>query len=202
MRDLLKAQGRFAVVPCSCRARTHAIEHHCAHTHEDERWNCLQVGRSADYSMARGAGKELTIDEALDLIDKIEDDGLIHVWPNVSAMTGIGTSCHCCRDCCMTSRPVDQAGLSISLAWEKSRYAAYMASLDACDGCQDCVERCQFDAIEMVKMPGHKRLKAVVTGDSCFGCGACVTGCEQFALKMKVIRPAEFIPAVGAAAAD
>jgi H+/Na+-translocating ferredoxin:NAD+ oxidoreductase subunit B len=61
-------------------------------------------------------------------------------------------------------------------------------------GCQDCVDRCPFDAIEMDKVEGSRRLEAVITDDDCFGRGICVVGCEPEALKMKVERPAEFIP--------
>ncbi|MCX5992106.1 MAG: 4Fe-4S binding protein [Chloroflexi bacterium] len=33
---------------------------------------------------------------------------------------------------------------------------------DSCTGCQDCVERCFFNAIEMKKYPSAKKLKASV----------------------------------------
>ncbi|MBI2865696.1 MAG: 4Fe-4S dicluster domain-containing protein [Chloroflexi bacterium] len=199
-REMLKAQRRVVVVRCSCRIRTTAIDDHCEHCAEEERWNCIQMGRSADYSMARGAGKELTHEEALALIDKIEDDGLLHIWRNTASLEGINASCNCCNDCCIDMAPMIRAGVPIEKMWAKSRYAAYLGSIDTCDGCQDCVARCQFDAIEMVKVPGSKRLKAAVEEDKCFGCGACVVGCKPAALKMKVIRPVEHIPLTAGAA--
>lgn len=57
------------------------------------------------------------------------------------------------------------------------------------------MERCLFDAVEMVKIEGSKKYKASIITDKCFGCGSCVVGCEQGALKMKVVRPPEHIPA-------
>ena len=57
VRELFKAQRRIAVVPCSCRYRTTAVEEHCAHTAEEDQWHCLQVNRGADYAMAREAGR-------------------------------------------------------------------------------------------------------------------------------------------------
>ena len=80
------------------------------------------------------------------------------------------------------------------MGWEKSRYQAHV-NLDDCDGCQVCVDRCSFDAIEMVRAEGSKKYKAVINSDKCFGCGVCVVGCKPEAIKMKVIRPAEHIPA-------
>ena len=80
------------------------------------------------------------------------------------------------------------------MTWEKSRYEAYVIP-DDCDGCQVCVDRCLFDAIEMERAEGSKKYKAVVDAEKCFGCGVCVIGCEPDALKMKLVRPPEHIPA-------
>ncbi len=193
-RQLLRTQELIAVVPCPCRSRTTAVDEPCEHTKEQEQWHCLQFGRSAEYVIKRGSGKKLSIDEALELCDKIEADGLLHMWPNNTNMTGINVSCQCCRDCCMLYVPIDQAGLPIGMVWEKSRYQAYV-NLDDCTGCQDCVERCQFDAIEMERSEGSKRLKAVIDAEKCFGCGVCIVGCEPEAIKMKAVRPLEHIPA-------
>jgi NAD-dependent dihydropyrimidine dehydrogenase PreA subunit len=94
----------------------------------------------------------------------------------------------------MMSVPADQAKLDIGLIWEKSRYQAYVNEAD-CSGCQICVDRCLFDAIEMEKPLGSKKYKAVVYPEKCFGCGVCVIKCKPRALRMKAVRPPEFIPA-------
>jgi NAD-dependent dihydropyrimidine dehydrogenase PreA subunit len=46
----------------------------------------------------------------------------------------------------------------------------------------------------MVKAAGSKRLKAAIDPEKCFGCGACVVGCSPESLRMRVVRPPEFIP--------
>ncbi len=192
--EMLKAQELIAVVPCSCRYCTTSVGEHCERTSEEERWNCIQFGRGAEYAIKRRSGRQLTIEGALELCEKIEEEGLVHQWPNFASMTGVNVSCQCCRDCCMNYVPMEQAGMPIGKAWQKSRYQAYMADLDACDGCQDCIDRCPFDAMTIDKVEGSRRLKAVITEDDCFGCGSCVVVCEPGALKMKVVRPPEFIP--------
>ena len=197
MREILKAQKRIAVVPCSCRYRTTAVGEHCAHTAEEETWHCIQLNRGADYSMAREAGKELTTDETIALLDKIEADGLLHIWRNNNILEGGNVSCHCCRDCCILAVPMDMANVPLNTMWQKSRFVA-VVDQDACIGCQTCVDRCMFDAIEMVKPEGSKskKLKAAVDPEACYGCGVCVLGCDKVnALSMKLVRPPDHIPA-------
>ncbi len=200
MRELLKAQETIAVVPCACRFRTAAVEEPCAHFDEVNIWSCLQFGRGAQYVLARNTGKRLSTDEALELLDKVVEDGLLHMWRNNDAMTGVNTSCQCCRDCCMSYVPMDIVGESIGNVWEKSRYEAFIVQ-DKCDGCQDCVERCEFDAIDMIKPEAvgkakrSKKLKAAIDPEKCWGCGVCVIACDEAsAIGFKVVRDADHIP--------
>jgi NAD-dependent dihydropyrimidine dehydrogenase PreA subunit len=191
--EILKTQDVIAVVPCSCRMRTTAVGEQCAHTVETETWHCLQFGRGAEYVINRGSGRRLTADQAIALCDEIEEDGLIHRWANNANMTGVNTSCNCCRDCCEEYVSLDAADIPVANWWEKSRYEAYGDDLESCSGCQDCVERCQFDAISMVR-DENDELKAAIDTEKCFGCGACVVGCPYASLKMRVARPPESIP--------
>jgi ferredoxin len=192
--EILKAQERIAVVPCPCRLGPTSAGVPCKVHDEVAHWACIQLGRGADYVITRGSGRELSLEEALALSDIIEESGLLHTWSNSSAMTGPKVACNCCRDCCIYPVPLDQAGLPLSLGWEKSRYQPYV-NLDDCTGCQVCVDRCLFDAIEMARPEGSKKYKAVIDPKKCYGCGNCVVGCEPGAMKMEVVRPPEHIPA-------
>jgi heterodisulfide reductase subunit A-like polyferredoxin len=93
--------------------------------------------------------------------------------------------------------PLDKVGAPLETRWAKSRYIATVDE-DTCTGCQKCVDRCHFDAIDMVKPEGDgksKKLKAKVDPEACFGCGACVPGCDKVnALSMKCVRPPDHIP--------
>lgn len=191
--EILRAQDVIAVVPCSCRIRTTAVGEQCAHTAEAETWHCLQFGRGAEYVINRGSGRRLTVDQAIALCDEIEEDGLIHRWANNATVTGVNTSCNCCRDCCEEYVSLDAAGIPVVDWWEKSRYEAYLDDVESCSGCQDCVERCQFDAITMYR-DSNDELKAAIEAEKCFGCGACVVGCPYGSLKMRAVRPPEHIP--------
>ena len=63
-----------------------------------------------------------------------------------------------------------------------------------CLGCQTCVERCIFDAVEMRKPAGSKKMKAYIINEHCMGCGACVVKCPNRALTLELVRPPEHIP--------
>ncbi len=199
-RELLKAQDLIAVVPCPCRYRTHAVGEPCAHMDELETWTCFQFNRGADYAITRGSGKQLSTEEALEVLDKIEERSLLHIWSNSTQSAGSRFSCQCCSDCCLTYVPLDMAGIPIGKVWEKSRYEASVDQ-EKCDGCQDCIERCHFDAIELVKPEKKaggkksKKLKAVIDAEKCWGCGVCVPGCKEVnAISFKAVRPLDFIP--------
>lgn len=101
--------------------------------------------------------------------------------------------CNCCTDCCMIYEPLNRFQVPVSKCVVKSRYEARVDQ-DDCTGCQDCVERCFFDAIEMVTQDGSKKLRAAVDVDKCMGCGVCVLKCEPQALSLKLVRPPEHIP--------
>lgn len=66
---------------------------------------------------------------------------------------------------------------------------------DECNGCQTCVEMCPYEAIEMTKVPGFKKLKASVDAEKCFGCGVCVPNCPEAVFELKAVRPLEYLPA-------
>jgi len=194
--ELLRAQETIAVVPCSCRYRTTAVEEQCGSHAETDNWVCLQFGRGADYAIDRGSGHQISAKDAIDLCDTIENNGLIHMWANHAGAIGVNTSCNCCRDCCMNYVAADITETSIGIQWQKSRFEAYVADPDLCTGCEDCVVRCPFDAIEMAATGNGNSEEAVVSSEKCYGCGVCVVGCPSEAIQMKVVRPPEFIPAV------
>ncbi len=189
IRHMIESQERIAVVPCSCRNVTHLAGDGCSYTNELETWHCIQLGRGAEYVIERGSGKELSVKEALELIDRIEEEGLIHTWPNTAAISGKGVTvnCNCCSDCCEFFLSAKAADIPIGQLLEKSRFVAEVNE-DECIGCETCVERCHFNAVEI------DNEVAKIIEEKCFGCGVCAVGCEQEAIRMKAIRPPEYIP--------
>jgi len=62
---------------------------------------------------------------------------------------------------------------------------------DLCDGCQDCIDLCYFDAIALVRLPKQKRMKAAIDLDRCCGCNNCSPSCPQEGIIMVPIRELE-----------
>lgn len=50
-----------------------------------------------------------------------------------------------------------------------------------CDGCGDCVDICQFDAIHI-----NEEKVAVVDESKCTGCGACTVVCEKELIRVRL----------------
>jgi ferredoxin len=184
IREIVKAAELIATVPCSCRYQAH----HTATILD----SCLQFGRSAEYAITRKSGRKLSLDQAIEILDKVEDDGQVHMWVNAQ-MLSYGVMCNCTNDACIAWTPMLQHGVSVEKRAAKSRFEAVLDQ-ESCTGCQDCVDRCQFDAITMTSVPGSKKLKAQIDAEKCWGCGVCVLKCAPESISMKLVRPLEHIP--------
>ncbi|UCD59096.1 MAG: 4Fe-4S binding protein, partial [Candidatus Hydrogenedentota bacterium] len=190
MREILEAQKLIAICSCSCRKRAESMGNKCGRSHDK---NCFQFNRGAEYAISRGSGRKVSRDEAIEIFDSTEEDGLVHSWRNSDAMSQ-NVMCNCCRDCCMIWVPLDRHRVSIGKHWEKSRYEAQVDD-DLCTGCEACVDRCQFEAIALQESAGTAEAVASVDPEKCWGCGVCVLSCPTDALTMKAVRPPAHIPA-------
>ena len=150
---------------------------------------CLQFSEgAARYIEEQGIGKRLTPEQAQDVLRRSAKAGLV---PTVQGGKKIRYLCNCDSDCCADLRIIVKTDHNFI---DKSRFQAEVDQ-SLCNGCQTCVERCHFSAIEMRSAPGAKRMKAYVEPEKCYGCGACVVTCPvEGALSLKVVRPVEHIP--------
>jgi len=178
MEEIMKGAEMIAVVPCSCRRPLRS----CTAPLEV----CFQFNKWADYAVKRGAGKRLTLDEALEANVLAEESGLVHMQPMMTS--GLSVICSCCGDCCALIDPAVAYG-TVKNALIKTRYQPVIDP-ETCIGCQECVDRCPFLAIEMKKFPPWKKLKASFIAENCFGCGVRAVGCEAGAINLKIVQAA------------
>jgi ferredoxin len=134
---------------------------------------CLVFGWAAAYYLRNGLGREITLDETLEIIRRADEQGLVLQPSNSAEIVNI---CCCCGDCCqvlinLKRHPVPAAVVS-------SPFAAALDT-EACSGCETCVERCQMEALEMSEE------KAVLNVERCIGCGLCVSTCPENALYLE-----------------
>jgi len=180
---IIEEAPAIAVVDCPCRW-LRVQEGEC----DKPTFVCLSFTPNAvKYIVDRGIGKRLSVDEAYEILDVTAEAGLI---PLPGGAPRVRNMCFCCTDCCIVFRPHVKYGYA---GPGPSRFQA-VVDTDLCEGCQTCVERCQFDAVEMVKVPGSKKLKSSVDPEKCYGCGACVIKCPNGALSLDLVKPVEHIP--------
>jgi electron transport complex protein RnfB len=160
VRAILLASKTFNVRNCICRKQQDSLGQPCEYPVE----MCLNF---SEYERAPQAG-DLTQTEALALLDKAEQVGLVHTVSNV--MEGVGYVCNCCGCCCGILRGITDWGIENSVA-----YANYYAVIDPtfCANCGNCIERCQVGAIS------EGEGVSIVDRARCIGCGLCATGCPN-----------------------
>jgi Na+-translocating ferredoxin:NAD+ oxidoreductase RNF subunit RnfB len=185
MAQIIERNNGAGVVDCPCRR----INRNC----ERPLWVCLHFGWNIiEYEVGRGGRmKALNVKDAIAASDLAETSGLIHLTP-VNAATIPGVVCNCCNDCCGVLVGAIKAN-AVKAEYNPSRFRATVDT-KTCSGCQVCIERCPFGAIEMVQVSGSKKLKARVNPDICMGCGVCVLTCDSKAMTLELVRPVEFIP--------
>ncbi len=177
-RKIITDAEVIAVTRCTCRV----IAHKCDMPLEV----CLQVGNAARYTIDRDSGREVSAEEAFDILDLCEEKGLVHVTMNRSHAGHF--ICNCCSCCCQALPLVISEGLKIL---DPSRFLAEIDS-ELCSGCETCLDRCRFNAIETA---GDQTTIMHVIAEKCMGCGLCQITCPESAISLKAIRPADFIPA-------
>lgn len=132
----------LSVSDCSCRTSREEMNQGCGHLKEDM---CIQLGDAAEYYIRTGRGREVSKEEAIDIIKKAERDGLMHQIPNTEGEGHTHAICNCCGCSCYAMRA---AGMYHNPDMVRSNY---VSTIDAtkCVGCGECVEVCPTNAIRL-----------------------------------------------------
>ncbi|MFX1257749.1 MAG: hypothetical protein ACFFAN_07820, partial [Promethearchaeota archaeon] len=85
----------YAVVPCSCRNAAKLAGEPCKQTEENF---CITTGTLAQMVIEQGIGREVTLDELMEVMESAEKAGLVHQTFNMQD-TAIFV-CNCCSCCC------------------------------------------------------------------------------------------------------
>ncbi len=80
----------FSVSPCSCRASS--LGDGCGHLAEDM---CVQMGKGAEHYIRTGRARQITREEALEIVKRAEENGLMHDIPNIEGAGESAAICNC-----------------------------------------------------------------------------------------------------------
>ena len=132
----------FSVSPCSCRASRTSLGDGCGHLAEDM---CVQMGKGAEHYIRTGRARQITREEALEIVKRAEENGLMHDIPNIEGAGESAAICNCCACACFGLR----AGL-MSGARDAIR-SNFVAEVDEakCVACAQCVEVCPGNALKL-----------------------------------------------------
>ena len=165
--SLIENAKSWGVRDCICRVQKSLIGDPCDHPIE----NCLVFapieGAFDNSEVERALSKE----EALQILQESEDAGLVHTTGNYRDHNSY--ICNCCTCSCGILRSV--AEFNNSTAISKSDFLVVIDE-DLCVACGDCLERCQFDALDI------DGAVCKVDTVNCVGCGLCVPVCPEEAM--------------------
>lgn len=149
----LNEHTKFSVSDCSCRTVREVMGEGCGHLKEDM---CIQMGHAAEYYIRTGRGREISREEAFDIIKRAEDNGLMHQIPNTDGPGVTHAICNCCGCSCLSLRT---AGMFFNNDMVRSNYVSQIDK-DKCVACGECVEVCPVNALKLgQKICGTKPIK-------------------------------------------
>ncbi len=172
IRTIIENIGEpISVAICICKQAKDLLGQPCSQT--DMREVCFQFRTAAKIFMEKGLAREVTKDEALEILGRAEEEGLVLQPGNSQRPSYL---CCCCGCCCEILS--NQKKLEKSIEFFSTNYYAEV-NPELCTGCETCLERCQMDALSIIDNISTVNL------DSCIGCGLCILTCPSEAITLK-----------------
>ena len=173
---VLQKATRFAVAHCICREK-HELKNgkSCGHSHEV----CVKINDLAECVINAGLAREITREEAEEIMWKAEAEGLVHMADNAGEQ--IKHICNCCGCACWNVGRFRRRELPRDMLI--ATYFIRETNTEECIGCENCVEICPVDAVRM------EDGVAKVDLEWCIGCGVCVPKCDIQAIKLVEKEP-------------
>ena len=169
----------WGVLKCICRVQQRLIGNACEHSEE----NCLVFSSKPGAFDRTEEIRSISREKALEILDQANREGLIHATAN--HRTEVNYICNCCTCSCGVLRGMVEYGNTEIIA--RSDFLA-VVDPDLCTACEDCLERCHFNALEMADDA------CAVRNPLCVGCGLCVTACPTEAIKLALKPTSETLP--------
>jgi ferredoxin len=185
VRKIVKLAGPVAKMSCVCRRMFRA---------SFEEKTCILVGPVVlEYAKewpdcTRGGINYISKEETIELMEGFDEKGYVHVFWMDTTSPVVMELCNCEFPTCSALRFRRNLGDWANFLLRKAEYVA-RHHYDKCNGCSNCVQRCQFGALTY----SPYLEKVILNMKKCTGCGLCRNVCEQDAIELV---PRSEVPAV------
>jgi electron transport complex protein RnfB len=178
--EIVNAMQSWGVLDCICRKQKALLGEACDHPIDI----CMVMNPRPNAFEKSPVIRALNRDEAMGTLRRAAEAGLVHSVSN--SVEGTYYICNCCTCSCGILRGMAELGIANVVA-----SSAFVNQVDEviCNGCEDCIKSCQFNALLM------DGLLASVNTVRCTGCGVCVIACSTGALGL-MRRPEEEVKPV------
>ena len=169
VEKILRGAKKITVQDCGCKTEYGNCE--------APRDVCIGLDEEADYTLEQGKFnvREIDIDEALDVLRRSHEAGLVHMAYVFKDQENPGLICSCCSCCCHTLGGLLRYGIHTEVLSSK---LIALDNEEKCVDCGECVSRCLFEARWM------EQGQLVYDASKCMGCGLCVSSCPTVAISM------------------
>ena len=132
----------FSVSDCSCRKSRRILGQGCGHLEHEM---CIQMGTGAEYYIRTGRARQITRQEAEEILRKAEENGLMHQIPNIEGLGESAAICNCCACSCFAMRVATMFRSPDAI---RSNYVSQVDK-EKCVACGQCVENCPTNALRL-----------------------------------------------------
>ncbi|MHA1147919.1 MAG: indolepyruvate ferredoxin oxidoreductase subunit alpha [Promethearchaeota archaeon] len=164
----------FAVQPCSCRTAAAYAGNPCKRTKENF---CVSAGLLAKDLIKSGVGRQVDLNELMEIMKRAEREGLVHESTNIQKTSMF--VCNCCSCCCGVLKAVkeldNRAGVAVSNFQPKIQ-------IETCKLCKTCINICPMECIYQTEG------KIKMDLQKCIGCGVCASNCPHDAILFQKVK--------------
>ena len=142
LSTIIESATAISVGPCSCRRSRRLMGEGCGHLEEDM---CMYLNDNAINFSKNGEHRLISKEEAYEILQRAEDNGLVHDVNQAPGFDGVTAICNCCGCSCYALRITE---MFRSPEGVSSNFIARVDK-DKCVACGQCVENCQPNAVRL-----------------------------------------------------